>query len=135
LGTAAALLCATLGPVAGLGLRNPPILPQVVRGRFGWKTLWIGAAFVAAQIPWELDALRLARRVAAPAVFLSARRDRIVPAIYQDRLFDAYAGPKKMLRWEGADHADRLNDKQAEALATLYREMFPAIAALQPPGA
>ncbi len=36
--------------VAGLGLRNPPIPSQVVLGRFGWKTLWLGAALVAGQI-------------------------------------------------------------------------------------
>jgi pimeloyl-ACP methyl ester carboxylesterase len=105
-GTAAALHVASQRPVAGLVLHNPPPLRQLVLGRFGWWNLWLLAAPVACGVPSELDSLANARRVTAPAVFVLAAADEIVPPEYQRRVVDAYAGERRLVNLAGANHND-----------------------------
>ncbi len=106
LGTAAALHVAACRPVAGLVLLNPPPLPQVIVGHYGWWNLWLGATVVAAQVPADLDSVANAARVTAPAVFVSSGRDAVVPPEYHRRVFDAYAGPKRLVTEPTAGHDD-----------------------------
>ena len=47
LGTVPALYLAANFPVAGMVLRNPPPLRQLIVGRHGWWNLWIGAMLIA----------------------------------------------------------------------------------------
>src|SRR5262249_36015646 len=52
LGSTLALFVATERPVAGLLLRNPPPLQDLILApRFGWWNLWIGAWIVAGKVP------------------------------------------------------------------------------------
>jgi pimeloyl-ACP methyl ester carboxylesterase len=55
-------------------------------------------------VPAELDSLANAKRVTCPAVFVSADEDTIVPASYQQRISDVYAGPKQIVHLPNAGH-------------------------------
>jgi uncharacterized protein len=104
LGTAAALYVGAERPVSGLILQNPPPLQDLIMRRFGWWNLWLIAGPIARQVPAELNALRTAPRCDAPAVFLLAGRDEIVPPAYQRKVVEAYAGEKRLIQLEDAHH-------------------------------
>lgn len=106
LGTTAALHVAAHRDVAGLVLMNPPPLRQLIRGKFGWWNLWLIATPVSFGVTADLDSLANAARCDAPAMFITSARDEIVPLKYQQRVADAYAGPKRVLSREGANHND-----------------------------
>lgn len=116
-GTAVALGLAARRPVAGLILQNPVPLRQLIMGRYGWWNLWLLASPVAASIPPDLDSIANAHRVTAPAVFLLADRDEVIPPRYHQMVVDAYAGPKRVIPLPGARHNDPLTREAAEALA------------------
>jgi pimeloyl-ACP methyl ester carboxylesterase len=108
LGAVTALHLSANFPVAGLILRNPPPLRQLIVGRYGWWNLWVGALIIAQKVPREICAIRNSRRSTCPAVFLSSRRDETVPAPYQEKIYREYGGPYRLLRMENAEHADPL---------------------------
>jgi len=114
-GTTVGLYVAANRPIAGLVLQNPPPLRQLVLGYYGWWNLWVAAGPVAAQIPAELDSLANAARVNAPAVFISAGSDGIIPARYHRRVVAAYAGPTRVIDMPGAGHDTPLTREAAEA--------------------
>jgi fermentation-respiration switch protein FrsA (DUF1100 family) len=91
---------------AGLLLRNPPPLRQIIVGKHGWWNAWAGAWLIAQQVPRTLDALANARGSDVPALFAMSGRDRIVPLAYQETVYEAYAGPKRVIVFAEADHAD-----------------------------
>jgi pimeloyl-ACP methyl ester carboxylesterase len=97
-------------PVAGLVLKNPPPLRQLVLGRFGWWNLWLAAGPIAAGVPRELDAITWARRCTAPAIFIRSLSDTLVPPSYQQRVIDAYAGPTFLVDYHNAGHNDPLDE-------------------------
>ena len=115
LGTVPALHVAARRPVAGLILQNPPALPQMVL-RQGWWNLWLLAGPVAWSIPAELDSLENARRCSAPAAFLIAEKDRVVPLDVQRAIHDAYAGSKREILQVGADHVDPMDEAMERQL-------------------
>jgi uncharacterized protein len=108
MGTTAALHLAANVRVAGVVLKNPPPLPELVLRRHGWWNLFLLALPVALQIPEDLDSVPNAERATAPAIFLSASEDEVVPVAYQERVMDAYAGPWRRVRLAGASHNDPL---------------------------
>ncbi len=103
-------------PVAGLVMKNPPPLRELILGRFGWWNLWIGAGPVARALPRELDAIGHARRSWVPALFVRAENDSLVTPGYQQRIIDAYAGPHRTLVLEGADHNTVLSAEEEQAI-------------------
>lgn len=107
IGTTAALCVAANRRVAGCLLHNPPPLKRLLMKRFGWWNLDLLGGPIALTIPPELDAERTAAKVTAPAVFLIAGADAVVPADYQERVVNAYAGEKRVVRLAGADHVAR----------------------------
>jgi pimeloyl-ACP methyl ester carboxylesterase len=109
LGTVTALHLSANYDVAGLVLRNPPPLRQLIVGQHGWWNLWIGAMLIAQKVPYNLCSIRNAARSNCPAVFLSSRKDEIVPVAYQERIMQAYAGPKRVVCLANAKHATSLN--------------------------
>jgi pimeloyl-ACP methyl ester carboxylesterase len=109
LGTAVALHVAAQRSCAGMILTNPPPLRSLILGNFGWWNLWLLAGPVAVSIPSELDSVANATHVNAPAIFVLAGRDSIVPPKYQTKVFDAYRGPKQAIRQPEADHNDPLD--------------------------
>lgn len=109
LGTVAALHLAANFPIAGLVLRNPPPVRQLIFGRHGWWNLWIASWLIAQRVPRQLCSISNAARSHCPAVFLSSRRDTTVPPQFQDRIIEAYHGPRRVLQLKEAGHASSLN--------------------------
>ncbi|MGB9474164.1 MAG: alpha/beta hydrolase [Candidatus Udaeobacter sp.] len=120
LGATAALHVAAHRPVTGLILQNPPPLREMILRRFGWWNLWLLAGPVALQIPKDLDSIANANAIHAPAIFLLAEKDEIVPARYHRLVVDAYAGEKHVISLRGAHHNDPI---EGTALADLNKAM------------
>jgi uncharacterized protein len=121
LGTMTALYLAALEPkVAGVILRNPVPLRELIRFKYGWKTLGLGPRLVGTRIPPELDSILNAKNAHAPLVVLTSMADRMVPPVVQRQVIDAYAGPKTVVELAGADHAFELTaEQQHEYLSAL----------------
>ncbi len=117
LGTAAALYVAANRPAAGLLLRNPPPIRQIILNRYGWWNLWLFAYPLSLSIPRELDSLANAAKIQAPAIFLLADRDEVVPPPYQQKVLNAYAGPKQAITLRYANHNTPLDDEALRDLA------------------
>ena len=116
-GTAPALCVAARRPVAGLLLQNPVPLRQLILGQYGWWNLWLLAGPVAAKIPADLDSPVNAARASAPAIFISASADEVIPPKYHRLVIKAYAGPKRVIGVPGARHNDPLPREAAQQLA------------------
>jgi pimeloyl-ACP methyl ester carboxylesterase len=130
LGCVSALyLAARHETIDGLILQNPPALREVIQAQSGWWHFAWARALIARQVPAMLDSIHNASKAGAPAVFLIALQDRIVPAKHQQQIVDAYAGPKQVLDRAEADHDTPLHRhdvQQLHALAAwLYRAMRP----------
>ena len=107
IGGTVALHVAASRPVGGVVLQNPPPLRRLILQRHGWWNLWLIAIPVALSVPSDLDAVESAAQAHAPCVFVTGSADDMVPPSYQDRVFDAYAGPKHRL-FTAAGHNDSL---------------------------
>lgn len=107
LGCCSALYLASFAPVSGLLLRNPPPVHQLIaeRWRYNW---WNGGAarWVAREFPAEMDVLANAARCHAPALFVRSGADRLVPVNFQQKIFEAYSGPKRVVEISGSGHHD-----------------------------
>ena len=111
-------------PVAGLVLKNPPPLRQLVLGRFGWWNLWLAAGPVAAAVPAELDSVANAARCHAPALYLRAADDSLIPPPYQRRVSDAHAGRSRTLVLADADHNTPITAPQEAEVAAAIHDLF-----------
>ncbi|PYL06692.1 MAG: hypothetical protein DME33_12855, partial [Verrucomicrobia bacterium] len=120
IGATAALHVAAQRPVAGLILHNPVPLREMILRRFGWWNLWLLAGPIAWQIPRELDSIANARASRAPAIFMLAQRDEIVPPRYHKLVVDAYAGEKRVIALRGAFHNDPI---EGAALADFHQAL------------
>jgi pimeloyl-ACP methyl ester carboxylesterase len=116
IGATAALHIAAQRPVVGVILQNPPPLRQMILRRFGWWNLWLLAGPVVLQIPKDLDSVANAKASRAPAIFLLAEKDEVVPARYHRLVVDAYARRKRVIPLRGAHHNDPI---EGTALAEL----------------
>ena len=117
LGTTMALHVAKQRPVAGMVLRTPPPLRQLILQHHGWWNLWLLATPVAMGVPSEIDSIANAKKVGVPAVFVLMDSDTVVPPKYQQRVVDAYAGPKQVIISRGGDHNSILSPTEMNALA------------------
>ena len=130
LGTAAALHVCAHYAVAGLILRNPMPLRELILRRYGWWNLWLPAWLVARQIPRSLDSLANAKRSNCPALFLISRDDLIVPPTYQQQLVAAYGGTADTLSVAvGHDVRELLPDDAVRYGGALDALMMPRITA------
>lgn len=111
-------------PVAGMLLKNPPPLRQLVMGRFGWWNLWLAALPVASAVPDQLDSIANAARSWAPAVFITAEHDSLVTPAYQQRVLDAYAGQTRRIVLEGADHDTPVTEDEEAAIRAAMAELL-----------
>ena len=112
LGALSALYLAAREKFAGVILRNPPPLRQLIRVRFGWYSLGT-CNWIAQQVPELLCPIENARRSRTPAVFISSRRDRVVPSQLQDQIYEAYGGESRIVRLVNADHGDLMTPQEA----------------------
>lgn len=129
LGAVSALYLARIRPVAGLVLRNPPPLRELILGRFGWWNLWLGARLIADQIPEELCSIGNASGSKAPAVIVTSRRDRIVPRKLQRQIFQSYGGPKRLLTLRRGQHHTPMNPSEQAHFGRLLRWLRQELAA------
>ena len=104
LGTTSAIFVASRRPAAGLILQNPPPLRRLILGRYAWWNLGLLALPIALQVPGELNSPDTAPRVTAPAVFVTAGRDEVVPPKYQRYVVDAFGGEKRVIDMSAATH-------------------------------
>src|SRR4029453_11994226 len=118
IGATAALHVAAQRPVSGLILQNPPPLREMILRRFGWGNLGLLAGPVGLQIPKDLDSIANAKAIHAPAIFLLAEKDAVVPPRYHKLVVDAYAGEKHVIQLPGAHHNDPI---EGTALADFNR--------------
>ncbi|MDA8563466.1 alpha/beta hydrolase [Mariniblastus sp.] len=116
LGCISALYLAARHDVAGVFVRNPPPLQQLIAGRLKYNWWNFGMArFVAAQVPSELDSIANAARCTCPAFFLRSEKDTVVPAAFQRRIIDAYAGDLQEFIILGAEHDEFVAEKDFDA--------------------
>jgi len=120
IGATAALHVAAQRPVAALILHNPVPLREIILRRFGWWNLWLLAGPIALQIPRDLDSIENAKASHAPAVFLLAEKDEIVPPRYHMLVANAYAGEKRVITLHSAHHNDPI---EGTALADFYQAL------------
>jgi pimeloyl-ACP methyl ester carboxylesterase len=80
------ILVAPFDSLVAVGQRHYPILPV------GWM------------LKHRFDSLALAPKMKAPLLCIVASHDEIVPPEHAKRLYDAWAGPKKWVRLDGAGH-------------------------------
>lgn len=113
MGTTVAIHVATKRPVAGLILQSPPPIRQSVLRDHGWWNLWLLAGPVALGVPSSLDSITQAALVHAPAVFITCDRDTLIKPDLQQRIIDAFAGPKRTIVLVNKGHNDSL-DKRDE---------------------
>ena len=126
LGCTMALHAAAERRPAGMFLRTPPPLRQLILKRHGWWNLWLLAGPVASGVPAELSVMRTAPRVHCPAVFLLIDHDNVVPYAYQQAVADAFAGPKKTVILRADDHnapLDAARTQCAEAQEWLWEQI------------
>jgi len=90
--------------VAGLILRTPPPLRQLIIQHHGWWNLWLLATPVAMGVPSDIDSIANAKKVGVPAVFILLDNDTVVPVKYQQKVVDAFAGPKQVIISHEGDH-------------------------------
>jgi uncharacterized protein len=120
IGVTPALHVAAHRRVAGLILHNPVPLREIILRRFGWWNLWLLAGPVALQIPPDLDSISNAKAIHAPAIFLLAEQDEVIPPRYHKLVVDAYAGEKRVISLHGAYHNDPI---ESVGLADFYRAL------------
>ena len=132
LGAISALSLASRYEVAGVLLRNPVPIHQLISQRWRYAIPSLGLSrLIAAQIPESLDALENSKRCTAPIVIVSAQQDSIVPAKFQNQIIENYAGPKRILRLPNADHADpipsSLSEDYIDAIQWLGQQVMPEV--------
>ena len=111
LGTVSALYLASRREVNGVLLQNPPDLREVILSRGDrWPIRWAAKA-MSSHLSEELDSILNASQATAPAVFVIALQDRIVPTKIQQRVLEAYAGPKRVIELPDADHDTQLTEE------------------------
>lgn len=110
-GGSEALCVAAQRPAAGLVLRNTPPLRELLMEAHGWWNLWLVSGPAAASIPDALDSLAQAPNCKTPALFIISEGDLIVPKNLQLRLYEAYAGPKKMVESTAGGHSGVIDEE------------------------
>ena len=116
LGCLAALYAAANFEVAGVLLRNPPPLHQLICERPRYAAWNFGlSSFIAAEVPAELDAIANAARCEMPCLFVQSERDTVVPVGFQDCVIGQYSGTKKVFVIEGAEHHELVGEAQQDA--------------------
>jgi len=128
IGSAVALHVAANRDVRGLVLHNPPPLRQIILRNYGWWNLWLLAGPVALRIPRDLDSLANGKRIHAPAIFLLAGNDEIVPPKFQRLVVDSFAGEKRVIPLPGAYHNSPIEGPVVAEIHRAYDWLFGAAA-------
>lgn len=113
LGCISALYLAARYKAAGLFLRNPPALAQIIATRPRYSRWNFGLSkFIANQVPDQLDSIANAAKCSAPCLFVCSEQDTVVPPSYQSMVISAFDGPNQTFQIQAADHADPIPEHQ-----------------------
>lgn len=104
IGTTAALYVASRNKVAGIFLKNPPPLQNLIREEYGNWNLWLLSTPAFLAVPSELNSLTNAPETKTPALIISAQDDEIVPSKFQEKIIKSYAGRKRIVYLPKASH-------------------------------
>lgn len=121
--------------VNGLILRNTANLKSMMMHQHGWKGLWLGTYFLTWEAPRALNVIRNARQITCPAVFVVSLRDTVSPPVLQQRVIDAYAGPKQILQLPRAGHLSGMTRRERSAYCRLLgwlRQRALALSGFEP---
>ncbi|HVS72208.1 MAG TPA: hypothetical protein VHQ47_13210 [Phycisphaerae bacterium] len=129
LGTLAALDIAAHRPIAALSLQDPPPLAALVLERNSWWNAGLLSLPIALSLPADIDSVTNARHSTAPLLFITSQYDTVVPPLFQQRIFDAYAGPKHHIVLPGAHHCGQPDPAMQLQLAALRHDLLQ-----KPPG-
>jgi len=124
IGSAVAMDVAANREVRGLVLHNPPPLRQIILRNYGWWNLWLLAGPVALQIPRQLDSVANAKRIRAPAIFLLAENDEIVPPKFQRLVVDSFAEEKQVITLPRAYHNSPIEGPVVAEIHQAYDRLF-----------
>jgi pimeloyl-ACP methyl ester carboxylesterase len=91
---------------------------------YGWWNLWLLAGPVALQIPADLDSIANAKRIHAPALFLLAANDEIVPPRFQRLVVDNFAGDKRVILLPNAYHNSPIEGPVVAEIHDAYDWLF-----------
>ncbi|MEM7164030.1 MAG: hypothetical protein AAF581_01125 [Planctomycetota bacterium] len=119
LGTTLALHIAATAhdrPPAGLILDRPPELRGIIIGDNGWWNFWALSFPVWWGVPSSADSERNGKLVGSvPALFLLSDADEMVRPVHQQRVANAYAGPKQVV-WASCSHTALIDATNAPNL-------------------
>ncbi len=128
LGSISALHLAARYPVAGVYLRNPVPLKQLIsmRPKYSWPSLGT-SRFVGNVVPIELDSIDNAGSTACPILFIKSEKDRVIPGPFQDLIWNSITSSKRRFIIRDADHHHRITEAQeseyVESLQWLFSEL------------
>jgi len=115
LGSGVAVQLAVEMPPAALVLRSPFTSITDVAAHHYWF-------LPVRRLLWDrFDSLSRIAQVRCPLLVIAGDRDRVVPFVFSQRLFEAAREPKRFVRVPGADH----NDAELAAGAPLMQAMLP----------
>ena len=115
LGCISALYLAAKYQPAGLFLRNPPPLAQMIATRPRYTRWSFGMSkLIANQVPIDLDSVANAAKCQCACLFVCSERDTVVPPDYQNLIVDAFQGQHRKFIIQDADHADAIAEHQHE---------------------
>ena len=104
LGTLAGMCVAANREVAGMTIQDPPPLRDLVLEYQGWWNGWLLSGPVALWLPRDVDSIANARQCRARCVFITSGCDTVIPPRFQQRIVDAYGGPKRHVVIAGGKH-------------------------------
>lgn len=128
LGGISALAFAASFPVAGMLLRNPAPIHQLISKRRRYVVPTLGLSkLVAATIPVEMDCLINASKTSCPCWFVTCEKDLLVPPSFQDQVWDNLLGVKSRFSIPNAGHGDPVPDSLKGKYHDWIRELGAAV--------
>ena len=129
LGGICALALAANFPVAGMLLRNPAPIHQLIGTRPRYVVPSLGLSkLVAAAIPIEMDCIANANKTSCPCWFVTCEEDRLVPPSFQEQIWSNLPGTKSRFFIPEADHADPVPDSLKEKYQTWIQGLGTVVA-------
>ena len=129
LGGVSALALAASFPVAGMLLRNPAPVHQLIGKRLLHVVPSLGLSkLVAAAIPVELNCLANASKTNCPCWFVTCEQDRTVPPSFQEQIWSNLPGTKSRFFIPKAGHADPVPDSLKEQYLNWVQELGAVLA-------
>ncbi len=118
LGSGLATHLAAHRPVSGIILVSPyDSITHVARKRYPWLPVtWL--------LEHRIDSTALAPAISAPALFLVAGNDRVIPRLHSDALAEVWGGPLTIQHFPSATHRSIGNSPESASHLTRFIRNF-----------